>query len=240
MDRFKILSNNTLKIIACVSMVFDHLGVYLFHDAMWLRAIGRVAFPIFAFCLAEGCFYTKDRVKHLLVITIFGIIMQIVTYLVANVMYLSIFISFAIAIFLIYLFDDMTKAIEEKKKGLIILSASVFTVLVIGLNFVAHYTQLFDAAYGYYGIMAPVVLYIAKKYLHDTKWCVACEVLLLAIMFVARTLIVHMPIVLFSFISLPLILMYNGKRGKWNLKYAFYLFYPLHIVIIYLIAILIS
>ena len=57
MDKFRILTNNALKIIACVSMVFDHIGVIMFPEAMWLRAIGRLAYPLFAFCLAEGCYY---------------------------------------------------------------------------------------------------------------------------------------------------------------------------------------
>ena len=68
MDKFKILTNNALKIIACVSMIFDHIGIIMFPTAIWLRAIGRLAYPLFAFCIAEGCYYTKDKIKHLIII----------------------------------------------------------------------------------------------------------------------------------------------------------------------------
>ena len=44
---------------------------------------------------------------------------------------------------------------------------------------------------------------------------------------------------LFSFLALPILLLYSGKKGKLKLKYFFYIFYPAHIVILALIAILV-
>ena len=54
--KFGIFSNNVLKIIACITMLIDHMGVLLFPKITILRIIGRIAFPIFAFLLAEGCY----------------------------------------------------------------------------------------------------------------------------------------------------------------------------------------
>ena len=58
--KFGIFSNNVLKIIACITMLLDHMGFILFPEYPIFRIIGRIAFPIFAFLLAEGCYYTKN------------------------------------------------------------------------------------------------------------------------------------------------------------------------------------
>lgn len=53
------MNRNQLKIIACISMLIDHIGYVLFPDVTVLRLIGRIAMPIFAFFIGEGCLYTK-------------------------------------------------------------------------------------------------------------------------------------------------------------------------------------
>ena len=59
MKRFG-LSGNQLKVIAMVTMAIDHIGAYLLPQAMWMRIIGRLAFPIYAFLIAEGCRHTRS------------------------------------------------------------------------------------------------------------------------------------------------------------------------------------
>ena len=239
MDKFKILTNNALKIIACVSMIFDHIGVIMFPTAIWLRAIGRLAYPLFAFCIAEGCYYTKDKIKHLIIIALLGVVIQLFEYVFLEMIDLSIFIVFSISIILIYLLDDIDKAIRNKKKITSIISISIFLALLVGLNILAYYTLIFDANFGYYGIMVPVILYAIKKYLNKHSWWIYIDCIALVFLFVARTFITKNVVVLFSFLVIPLLLMYNEKRGKWKIKYFFYLFYPLHLVVIYLIKLLI-
>ena len=58
---FSFLSGNSLKIIAAIAMTVDHIGVVIFPNFAILRIIGRIAFPIFAFMIAEGCRYTKKQ-----------------------------------------------------------------------------------------------------------------------------------------------------------------------------------
>mgnify|MGYP002512812198 CR=1 FL=1 len=53
-----------LKLLAAACMLIDHAGMLLFPDKMWMRAVGRLAFPIFAYMIAEGCTYTRSRGKY--------------------------------------------------------------------------------------------------------------------------------------------------------------------------------
>lgn len=219
-------------------MVFDHIGVIMFPEVMWLRAVGRLAYPLFAFCLAEGCYYTKDKIKHLIVIAMLGVAIQLFEYVFLEMIDLSIFIVFSISIILIYLLDDIDKAIRNKKKILSAISIVTFLALLFGLNVLVYYSLIFDANFGYYGIIVPVILYAVKKYLNKHSWWIYVDCILLIGLFVARTIMTNNVYVLFSLFVIPLLLMYNGKRGKWKIKYFFYFFYPLHLAAIYLISML--
>ncbi len=65
-----------LKIIAFVTMAIDHIGYVFFPQHMWLRIVGRIAFPIFAYCLATGCVYTKNAKKYALRLLVFSLASQ--------------------------------------------------------------------------------------------------------------------------------------------------------------------
>lgn len=240
MINIKILSNNALKIIACIFMVVDHVGLLFFDDMLLFRGPGRIAFPLFAFCLAEGCFYTRNKIKHFALIAVMGILMLLVEYLFVDTADFPIFISFALSILLIYLFDDIDQSFRERKKLKASILIATFIVIAVGLNVFMYFFRNFDNNYGYYGVIAPVLLYIAKKYLYGTKWCIYVQMAILSILFVIRTIRTDKLVVLFSFISLIFLFMYNGTRGKWKMKYFFYIFYPLHFVILYGIVLLIG
>ena len=63
----KVLSSNALKIIACLAMLFDHIGkiVYLFFPLNYVFSIiGRLVLPIFVFLLIEGFYHTKNINKY--------------------------------------------------------------------------------------------------------------------------------------------------------------------------------
>ena len=75
--KYQILDGTTLKLIAMISMVFDHAGDMFFPDVMWPRMIGRLAMPIFSFFIAEGFSHTRDKKKYLCRLGIFALISEI-------------------------------------------------------------------------------------------------------------------------------------------------------------------
>lgn len=67
---------NLLKLIAMVSMLVDHTGKMFFPRYGVMRILGRLAFPIFAYCIAVGCVYSRNRMKYLSRILLMGLISQ--------------------------------------------------------------------------------------------------------------------------------------------------------------------
>ena len=227
--KYAVLSGNTLKIIAMLSMLLDHVGLYLFPDKLAFRAIGRIAFPIFAYMIAEGCKYTRSRTKHLCGIALFALGVQIVYFVATGSYYHSILVTFTLAIALIYALDNLVKerSVPSLLIALAVFSAAVFMTLLVPLIFK---NNDFRLDYGAAGVFLPTAVYFAP----DKKSKLLCT---LGIMTLKAAF--EVPLQFFSLLSLPLLTLYSGKRGKYKLKYMFYIFYPLHIVLIILIGFLI-
>jgi hypothetical protein len=75
--RFQILDGTALKIIAVICMVFDHIGDSFFPEQTWMRAVGRIAMPVFAFCIAEGFIHTHDKKRYMMRMGIFALISEV-------------------------------------------------------------------------------------------------------------------------------------------------------------------
>ena len=102
MQKIRILSGNALKIIAAVAMLIDHIGLLFFPEQMIFRVIGRIAFPIFAFMIAEGCRYTRNKLRYLLTLSSLALVIQVVYYIAMKSLVMSIFVTFSISIVLVY------------------------------------------------------------------------------------------------------------------------------------------
>ena len=96
------LSASTLKIIACIFMVIDHIGAVLLPEIEILRIIGRLSYPIFAYFLAEGCRYTRNKLKRFLLVFGLAILCETVAYIVSGEPDGGILVNFCMAILLIY------------------------------------------------------------------------------------------------------------------------------------------
>lgn len=224
------LTNNKLKIIAMISMLIDHIGVALFPYVEIFRIIGRLAFPIFAYMIAEGCRYTKNRKKYLGIILGMAIVFQLVYFFALDDLYQGILVTFSLAIMSIYAIDGIlhSKSIIYRIAMVGVLCIVIFVGIICPEIFRRYG---FDIDYGVWGITLPVLVYFApnKK-----------ARLVLITIFFALMAIIASPLQWWSLLTIPLFALYNGKRGKANLKYLFYIFYPLHLVLIYGVAILIA
>lgn len=251
LKKLRILNGNTLKILAAVFMFIDHLGLLFFPTTMWLRDIGRLSMPLFAFMIAEGCRYTRNKIKHFFLLFGLGAACQIV-YIIFDPsnMYLGILLTFSISTLIIYamqfakrcfyppqeeIFLDGEQENASSHNRLALKMASVllvFSLIVLAFT-LCHYVAV---DYGFWGIMMPVFASIfdfhripapdrLKKMdcLPIKILCMAvAEVMLIATHFSPRFQI-------FSLLAFLLLFLYNGEKGKANLKYFFYIFYPVHL-----------
>ena len=90
----KFLNGNGVKLLAAVLMVVDHIGMVFFPDVIWLRAIGRISLPLFAYMFAEGCRYTKNKFNHLVLLLSVAVICQIAIFLATGGLSMCILVTF--------------------------------------------------------------------------------------------------------------------------------------------------
>ncbi len=233
------INGNTLKIIAALTMLIDHIGYIFFPEIDLLRIIGRISFPIFAFMIAEGCEYTKNKLRYFLTIFLLGSLCQLVYFIVDGSMYLGILITFSLSILSIYALQNLKSAILKKKN---IIVSSLLFVVVIGAIYVLNVFVHVD--YRFFGCMAPLFASFFRKPKSSTSetWQKldnnVLHVIMLAICLVLVWCVSGQK-QLYALLAIPILLLYSGKKGKLNLKYFFYIFYPVHLALLQGIAFLI-
>lgn len=222
MERIRCIDGTVLKLIAMVTMLIDHIGDIFFPETMWLRFIGRIAMPVFAFFIAEGYSYTHDRKKYLLRLGIFAVISELpfdftftrgITLTHQNIM-----LTFFLAVLALLLWDRITQA-EGKTPVLKILAGCI---VIMAISILA---LLLSADYSFFGILSVWIFYLLRKKPHWLRSLGGVGFLA-----VTQTVGYHLGIGL----SLIPLLLYNGKKGK-GLKWLFYVFYPGHLLVLFLI-----
>lgn len=228
-----------LKLIASLSMLIDHAGLMLFNDNPTMRMFGRLAFPIFAFFIAEGFRYTRNRGKYFMRVFLLGVICQIVYTIADGSVYIGILLVFSLSIILIYLLDCLKTAVKDQRSDLcaklfgskevsrkldISLCAVLFAVAVGGCYLLCENVAV---DYGFWGIMLPVAMSAFSN-----KWAKLGTFSAVLIVLCMTASFHWQPLSLFT---IPLLAIYNGKPGKYRMKYFFYVFYPAHLVVLYLI-----
>ncbi len=227
-----------LKLIGAACMVCDHIGMMLFPKIIILRILGRIAFPIFAFLIAEGCRYTKNKLRYFLTLFLCGVVCQTVFYFYGGSLEMCIFITFSLSILNIYALQLFKSTLASDKSPIKkILSALPFIATLCGtwiLNIIL------DIDYGFFGCILPVFAAI----LHTPKnsSARAFQVLdkipfhvLMTAMGLIPLAIERGGIQIFALLAVPFLLLYSGKRGMLKMKYFFYIFYPAHLVLIELV-----
>ena len=218
------LTGNQLKIIAMITMTCDHVGMQIFPQLLWMRIIGRLAMPIYAYMIAEGCRHTRDRKKYFLRLFGMGALCQIVYFVAMGSLYMCILITFSLSVILIGLMDAVEQEKNARNWGKLFAGTMlVFFLCSVLPDLLAHTDYAVD--YGLPGVLLPVLIYGAGT-----------RGLLLGLALMALD---SGGIQWLAFLAVPLLLCYNGQRGKENIGKLFYWYYPVHLVVIYGISLLV-
>jgi hypothetical protein len=221
MKRYQVLDGTMLKMIAMISMVFDHAGDIFLPGVMWPRMIGRLAMPIFSFCIAEGYIHTHDKKNYLLRIGMFALISEIPFDLAferkVGFSHQNIMLSFFLAVAALMLYDRGEENSERKHSPVV---KNVLGVCVVAAISVLSF--LLRADYTFFAVIAVFLFYVFRKGHPLIRAGVG-----VAFLSVTRTIGYYCTTGL-SFFPLA---MYNGKKGK-GLKWMFYLFYPGHLLLL--------
>lgn len=238
----KGISGSTLKLIAIIAMFIDHTGAIIIERMlmgamaegtnltmlaklgtldMVLRLTGRLGFPIFCYLLIEGFQYTKNVWKYAGRLFLFALVSEVpfdlgFTGSPFYPEYQNVFFTLFIGLLVMIGF----RLTEERTEGNRVLRV-LLSLLILAAG--AGAAQLLKTDYAAVGVLTIAVMYLCrrKKMLEAGLGC--------------AVLTVMNPIEITAFFVMIPVYMYNGKRG-WNIKWFFYAFYPLHILLLYGIA----
>jgi len=260
-SNWKILDATTIKIIAVILMVFDHIHqMYAWNGApLWLTILGRPVFPLFLFVAAESFHYTSNRKKYLgrLLLASWGMtfITTALSLLVPNpniVLMNNAFSTFFITGLYMQFWDWFVEGIKQRKIALIAKSIAccfipllcAFPMLLVGtLSANESIPFVVIRALAMLAMLIPSILTVEGGFL---------LVVLGTLFYIFRKNRIIQIIILFLLSGVVFIvnrggiqwlmcgaaipmLLYNGQRGR-GMKNFFYVFYPAHICLLYLIA----
>ena len=215
------LTGNLLKLIAMLTMTIDHIGAILLPQYRILRIIGRLAMPIYAYMIAEGCHFTHDRRAYFLRLLGLAILCQVVYAAVDRSLYQCILVTFSLSVGLICAIDNARK---KKTPGSILASALLLAAVYFLCEKLSLFVPGFHVDYGFWGVLLPVIIYFGGR--NIVAFAVGVFALCLSIGHTQW----------WAMLSVPLLALYNGQRGKHRLGWLFYLYYPAHLVILYAIS----
>jgi hypothetical protein len=209
-----VLNSFSLKILACLAMSVDHYGIMFAPDSIGYRIIGRIAFPIFAFLVAEGASKTHDMQKYLARMFLFALISQAPFAWALPEHGLNIFFTLCAGLLAVSMYESYR---------------SLWLVALIAISSTAAGVE-----YGGGGTLAIFLMHHFGATGKRSALVVSAACLVLSMdifMDVDPTaaLTYAQP---FALLAVPLILAYDGKRGP-EFKWGFYVFYPAHLVLLY-------
>ena len=221
-----------LKIIACIAMLIDHFGAAILLpglDEPWFsmeiyiltRSIGRIAFPIFAYLIAQGCVHTKNIGKYLLRLGLLAIVSEPffdIAFWGGNIDFLrntNIFYTLFLGTLAIAGYEKLRQVFANN-------FGDIIGVLAVVPAMVAAW--LLSTDYAHIGVGMIFLIYILRP---ESR---AGRTVALAIG-MAALYVNHLDYLLFSFAAIALIALYDGKLGINNgaIKWGFYFFYPAHL-----------
>lgn len=232
MNQNKGIPQEALRTLALVTMLIDHMGVVLFPRMFWLRGIGRLAFPIFAFLLAEGADHTRHPFQYLLRLAIAAIISEIpFDYMVWGRMtwrYQNVMLTLLLALSAILALKVAIQPGRRKFLPIAVLAAVLCTVGAEHLN----------TDYGAFGVMVCLMFWAMRRvrgglWISAVGFLVLCQFMMDVYLPGIRIPIESLGVAAFLFMGL-----YRGWRYSRSrvLQWVFYLYYPVHMTILVLLA----
>ena len=212
------MSSFIIKIIAIISMFLDHTGIIF--DIDYLRIVGRLSFPLFAFQAVNGYLNTKNYKRHMNKLLIFSIISQVpyILFIITTKREFSLNIMFTIYFALASIF--LYEKVKNKKLSLLI----VFLISYLG--------SVIDIDGGMWAILFIFSFYYFKdnKVLRNISF-IFFSIIKYIFLFIWYKSFYYLFLIIGTICSLIPISLYNKKEGI-KLNYFFYLFYPLHFIIL--------
>lgn len=214
----KGLSQEGLKLIACASMLLDHIGAALAPGALWLRIIGRIAFPIYCFLLVEGVYHTRHPGRYALRLVIGVVLSELPFDLLFYGGWTWAHQSVMVTLLLAF---GMALVMKNTKSPLLkLLAVAAAAVLA----------KLLRPDYGWFGILV-VALFVLVR---GSEF----RLLILALGLPALALLTRRAeIELFYVGAVIPIAFYTGRKATASpaVQWAFYLFYPAHLAALWVI-----
>lgn len=248
-----------LKCIALYLMVLDHVGLYFesflpYGLYLFLRILGRGSYPLFLFCMTQGYRHTRSRKRYLLRLYLASLFMTGFILFTDSVFpvdgfgygYHNIFLSLFLTGLLISTIETFQK---DRRKGLLMAGGIFALQLLYGivpqlLPILKNYSGdtltgiVPNLALSEYGPLF-IILGISMYFLHDKRDLFTIVYLLFCILQFSDELwggdCAGIPTQCFMAFALPLMLRYNGEKGK-SFKYFFYIFYPAHTFLLFYLA----
>ncbi len=217
------LSGSALKVIALVLMLTDHTAAMLLTASSLyqpMRIAGRLAFPIFAFLIAEGMAYTRNIWIYALRLAVFAVVAEIPYDLCLHG---KVFYFGDSSVFVTLLIPVVTEAVMRRFQGkrLYWLAGTAAAALGMGAALVL------GPDYGWKGVLLVAIFYYLRDF-HPLGILAAGAFMLIAW---------HgLKIQPFAVLSLPLLIFYSGRRGFIDTRIkglAAYAFYPLHMFLLF-------
>ena len=219
-----------IKIIALISMFIDHSGYILFPTNIYFRIIGRLAFPLFCFLIVNGYHHTSNKFKYLRNLFIFAFISEFFFDLgffkVPDFNYQNVFFTLSLGLLTIIIYDYIKSMIDSNLLKFI----STFIIVL----FFALLSILIKSDYSWFGVLLIFFLNLFYGTSIHNRILMALSLIILNIiyLFVENTWIE-----LFSCFDIIFIFLFKNKfiRIPKFWKYFMYIFYPLHIFILYIV-----
>ena len=201
-------------------MVCDHVGDLFFPGLTWMRVLGRLALPLFAFCIAEGYEHTGSKGRYLRRLGLFALISELpfdlAVYGGLEFTHQNVMLTFFLAV-LSLLAYDWARRRYPGRAGQLLGGGLVLVLAAVSL--------LLRADYGYFAVLLVFVFYLLREQSQPVRQLSA-----LALQLILR----NKGVFAWGALSFIPLMLYNGKRGR-GLKWLFYVFYPGHLLLLYLL-----